>query len=387
MALTITDHPGAWNSAHSDLIYTVMDEGKVSDPVTYPNFKFIADVYIGLVLVSRLKIIPDPSTGVGIVNIGMIVRSYVSSFFDPVPNVLLAQEAKGDTFYTSVKVKFGEEWNYTPTYDIEEYGYTLIYNSYEPRGQRGVMATIANQVASNRPAQLDVFFGSQALFIPFFAFATPAIPVPIIITPTGGGFPLSTSFTPSETIEMALLNLAPNVINSLQPGTITPATTSYTIQIAGRALNVRLICEAIYTPYAVHFLNQYGGFDTKFFTKVSRNTVTVMKTDYGRLPYSVDGAGAISFKSNNGVFIEQDATYASLYQEKMLLNTDFLTDEEYVWLRELLISPLVYIEDTTGIYVVKITDTDYEAKKVINDDLTNLTINVQFGTQQNAQYR
>lgn len=391
MALSIVSRPSIWESAHSDLIYTLKDEDKVSDPVTYPNFKFIADIYVTIdgssTIVARLKVVPDPATGIGIFNVGMVVRSYVNSFFDPVPNVLLAQSAGDQSFCIQTTINFGEEWDYTPTFNIL-IDVRTFHNSYNFRGQRTLMDTVANRVATNRPTSMSVFLNSSALFLPYYANAnSPIVTVPIIIIPKGGGFSLTTSFLPAGPITMSLLNLAPNVINSLQPGTINAATTSYTIQIGADIYTVHLICESVYQPYAIHFLNQYGGFDTKIFSKVSRDTISVVKTAYGKLPYAVDPTGAVTFQSQNGVFVEQNANYSSLFQEKMSLNTDFLTDAEYKWLRELLISPLVIIEDGGGLYVINITDTDYEAKKAVNDDLTNLTMNIQFGNQLNAQFR
>jgi hypothetical protein len=159
------------------------------------------------------------------------------------------------------------------------------------------------------------------------------------------------------------------------------------VAIGGVAYTVKIICEPIYSVYPIHFLNQYGGFETKIFTKVSRKTVTSTKTDYGKQPFSVDADGIVSFHSDNGVFNEQRAVYSSQFEEKMVLNTDLLDDPEYTWLQELILSPMVYLEDAGSLFPIRITDTDYESKKVVNDGPTNLTINVQFGYKQNAQYR
>lgn len=387
MALAIISTPYAWPSVHGNILFTVNDAAKVADPVSYPNFKYIADVIVGGApgQVARLKVVPDPVTGIGIFNVGNICRNYVSAPFDPTPNVLLAQEWYN---YMSVNMKFGEEWNYTPTYDIVESNFVLLFNSYETRGWTGPLGALfqkVNHPATNRPDKMHVFYNSDALYISYFPDNT--APVPIIITPTGGGFPLTTSYTPLAAYRMAQLNLCPQVINIIQPGTINVSTTSYTIQIGGRTFTVKIICEAINKVYPVHFLNQYGGFDTVFFTKVSRPSVTITKTDYGRLPYMIGSDGVVAYKSINGIYLEQRSVYSSLFQEKLLLNTDFLNDAEYVWLRELLISPMVYLEDELGTFPITITDTDYESKKVVNDDLTNLTMNITFGNQLNAQFR
>jgi hypothetical protein len=56
-------------------------------------------------------------------------------------------------------------------------------------------------------------------------------------------------------------------------------------------------------------------------------------------------------------------------------------------LADLILSPMVFIEDGGYFFPCVITDTNYEVKKFINDDLTNLTISVEFGKQLNAQFR
>jgi hypothetical protein len=71
----------------------------------------------------------------------------------------------------------------------------------------------------------------------------------------------------------------------------------------------------------------------------------------------------------------------------MVLNSDLLPDAEYIWLEELILSPLAYIQIDDYFYPIKITDNNYEPKKHVNDDLTNLTLNIEFGDRFNTQYR
>jgi hypothetical protein len=52
---------------------------------------------------------------------------------------------------------------------------------------------------------------------------------------------------------------------------------------------------------------------------------------------------------------------------------------------DLILSPMVFIEDGGYFFPCVISDSNYEPKKFINDDLTNLTMNVEFGKQLNAQ--
>lgn len=387
MAFAIKYTPSAYSSFQDDLIYTVADSDKVADPDTYPNFKFIADVYIGGNLVVRLKAVPDPVTGIGIFNVGSIVRSYAAMTFNPAVGSMVADTYGDGEWTVSVTMRFGEEWDYTPTYDLIVDSTRTYFNNYNGRlfGTTSSLTGKIDKVISNRPLSGITMLSSGYLLIPYFP--TSISPVSVTITPSGGGSGFTTSFTPGAANVLQLLNVAPANLNALHAGAITSGNTSYTVLIGGQTYTFKVICEPQYTPYTLHFLNQYGGFDTKIFNKVSRKTFDIERKDYGRQPYTIDGDGQVSYKSNNGVYNERRSTYSSLFKEKMVLNTDLLTDAEYAWLEDLLLSPIIYLEENGYFFPVVITDNNYEAKKVINDDLTNLTINIEFGNQLNAQFR
>lgn len=387
MALTIQFTPALYSSLQDDLVYTVADAAKVSDPVTYPNFKFIGDVYIGASLVARLRKIPDPATGIGVFNIAQIVRNYLETKFNPTAGALVAQQLQDGSFHLAVTVAFGEEWNYTPTYNIVTDSARIYFNNYNRRliGVTSSLSAFTNKVASNRPTSGQAFLTSAYLFIPYFPITTSA--VSIVVTPSGGGTPYSSTFTPSNSFDMQVLNVAPAALNAIAAGTITNNTKSYTVNINGQVYTITLICEPMFQSYTVHFLNQYGGFESKIFSKVSRKTYEATKKDFGKLPYTVDSSGIVSRKNANGVYNESKSVYASQFIEKLQLNSDLLTDADYTWLADLVLSPMVYIEDGSYLFPCAITDTSYEPKKFINDDLTNLTINIEYGLNLNAQFR
>lgn len=387
MAYAINFTPPAYSSVHGDLIYTVSDAAKIADPVTYPNLKFIGDVYVGAVLVARLKKVPDPATGIGIFNVGPVIRNYMLTKFDPFINSLVAQELGDTGFSLSVTMHFGEEYAYVNHLDIIVDSARMYFNNYNGRlvGITSSLINFQNRVASNRPFIGKTFLSSVYNLIPYFPTST--TPVQYIVTTYGGGIVLNTTFTPTAAFRMQVLNISPVALNAVQPGTITAATQFYTVQIGSLTYTFNVICEPMYQSYMIHFLNQYGGFDSRIFSKVSRRTFDITKADFGKLPYIVDSTGLPTYKSNNGVYNENVSTYSVQYKEKLLLNSDLLTDGEYVWLADLLISPMVYIEDGGYFFPCVITDTNYEEKKYANDDLTNLTINIEYGTQLNAQFR
>jgi hypothetical protein len=387
MAITIQAVPDNYSSVHGNLIYTVAETAHTADPSTYPNYKFIADVYIGGNLIGRIKKVPDPTTHIGIFNIGQIIRNYLECVFNPTASVLKAQELVENQFFLSVQVKFGEEYGTTSYYGLVSDSSRRFFNNYNTRlaGVSTSLSPLTNKVASSRPDIGEVFLDSKFAFMPYFPIVTSA--VSFVVTPQGGGSVLSTTFTPAQAYNMQILNVSPQALNAVSPGTINASTTKYTVQIGSQTYTFNLICEPINNKYALHFLNKYGGFETKIFNKVSRKTLNFERKDFGKLPFIVDSSGVVSYKNSNGVYNESRSVYSVQHQEKLTLNSDILTDAEYEWLFELVASPMVYIEDGNYFFPCIMTENNYEPKKYINDSLTNLTINIEYGQQLNSQFR
>lgn len=383
--MTVYTFPANYSSVNGDLIYTVYDAHS-TDSATYPNYKYIADVYVDSVFVTRIKRVQDVSSGLGIFNIAPILRSYLSATFDPASGVVSQEIGEGE-FFLSVDVKFGEEYGYTDYLEVVTQAGVTVFNTYNARliGSVNILSTKVDKIASSRPLTGQVMFDSSYYFIPYFP--TSLDPVSLTVTPTGGGTVYSTTFTPSVIYNLQSLNISPGALNALQAGTITSSTTSYTVEIGGQTLTIQVICEPIYDNYPVHFFNQFGGFETKLFSKVSRSSIKVERKDFGKLNYTVAADGTVAYKSANNVYYENRSIYASQFEEKLILNSDFITDSEYIWLRDLIASPMVYVEQSGYFYPVLIGETDYDMKKAVNDDLTNLTISLEFGQSLNAQYR
>jgi hypothetical protein len=395
MAITIQAFPAAFSSVHGDLIYTVAEVAKTADPVTYPNYKFVGDVYVGSTLIQRLKKVPDPVTRIGIFNIGQIVRNYINSIFNPSANSILAQRKGNGDFSLSVTMKFGEEYSFTTYTNLTVDSARVFFNNYNGRlaGTTTNLADLVDKPLTDRPYQTPVSRSAAYNFIPFLPSTTGNVTTRIKTYDVSGTLARALNFTmsPAAAYELLILNLSTPAINAVTPDLINASIDYFTVEFDGAGTDLTykfdLTCEAVYDTYNLHFLNKYGGFESKAFTKVSRRTLDIQRSDYGKLPYTIDISGVVSYKNTNGVYNESRAVYASTYKEKMVLNSDLLTDGEYRWLEQLVLSPLVYIEENGYFYPIVITDNNYEPKRVINDDLTNLTLNIEFGEQLNAQFR
>lgn len=511
MAIVINTTPDSYFSAHGDLLFVVYEATKANDPVTYPDYKYVADVYVGSTLVARLKKVPQPDNKRGVFNIGDIVRNYMQLVYNPTSGVLVAQELGLNEFFLDVTVKFGEEFNFTTYLNLVTDSTRRYFNHYNGRslGLLTALPPFLDKVVSNRPYAgpispldnfsflpylpstgdpFDVVFtkygtatsGTTALIewgyfdtdplatvdsetmqfslaypsgvnyfslnftnaanlkwlvvkepatqpakttwintifnygtVPDSVFRAPVIiggfryyvsrePVvldstsPVIKFDNGSTDPVSpivtatftVTVTPTAALMLQILNVAPGLINILMPGFIDSGTIYYTVKIGATSIyRFNVGCELRFTVWRLHFLNQYGGFESRDFTKVSRKQLSITKSDFGKLPYVVNSDGSVTYFNSNNVYNETKSTYASQYNEKYTLNTDILTDDEYTWLSQLVLSPLVYFEQDGFFIPVAITQTNYVFNKFVNDKLTNLTLDIQFGEQYNAQYR
>jgi len=398
MALSLLYNPVDYSSAHGDLIFTLLEDTKPFNSSLYPDYKYVCDVYVAGILEARLKSFPRPDDKIGVFNIGNIVRNYIFPYFSPVAATLRAQKVGESFFYTNVTCRLGEEYGTTTFSNIIIDTQRTYFNHYNGRliGQNTILADYLDKVMSTRPFATPVSRGAQFCFIPFLASDDTTIN--LIIKAYNGNTLVATStqpFTPTalSSNEMQLFNVAPAAINAAVPGMISSFIEYYTVEfnttnIIGDSIDrFNLVCEPKYEVFSVHFMNKFGGFESKDFTKVSRRKIDIEKSSFGSSAYTINSSGQPEYYNAQKVYRETNKVYAGAWKEKMVLNTDLLKDAEYTWLEELVKSPICYIEIQGYFYPMTITDTNYEPRKVINDDLTNLTINIEFGDRFTTQYR
>lgn len=74
-------------------------------------------------------------------------------------------------------------------------------------------------------------------------------------------------------------------------------------------------------------------------------------------------------------------------KEKLTLFSNWITDGESIWLRELVESPVVYIWDGSILRSCNITNTTYDEKKWVNDKMFNLQLDLEFAFVDKVQRR
>lgn len=138
--------------------------------------------------------------------------------------------------------------------------------------------------------------------------------------------------------------------------------------------------ECLNTVHSIHFLNRKGAFETCHFPKRSDKEVNRSVTSYKVNPFVYD---------NNFTYDPSASTERVLNteeQEIITLNTDWLSDEKMTQLRDLLTSPICYLDlGTDDFYPVRVLDDTLNIRKKVNEKLYNLTMRFQLNNTEVRQ--
>ena len=153
----------------------------------------------------------------------------------------------------------------------------------------------------------------------------------------------------------------------------------------GQTYTININCPDLkgYESIRLCWLNQWGVWDYYTFTKKSSKNITTQGSTYDQLEgtwndsrYRLD-----SFKGGKKAFRVNST-------ERISMNTDYITEEESIWLEELINSPEVYELNgfqtdsafaalNTYVTPVRLTTTSYTRKTVANDKLIQYTFEVE----------
>ena len=394
MAITINSSPNIYQSFHEDLWFVVS-----STNTAQTNFKYVFDVYINGTLVSRVKSFPQPSTGKGIFNAANIVRNYWSSYFKPSAT---AFSYVGSDIRINYVVKYGEEYGGTLYTNLDETD-TDAFNYY-PNLLNGAAAydgqwyetTYPSRLLTNRD-QLN-FTTRRSNGKCFVSLLNTSINTPLNwnldVTRYGNLTPSTVTGANVSVTDYAMMDLSPASINAYLGSSFINSNTEYYLlefyESAGSQFSARvnIICEPRYTTIPIHFLNSLGGYDTINFSLVNKESRSFERKSFEQIDWQLSGS-TMGRVDNFGRFNGGSVQFATAQTITYKLTSDWLNLTEYNWIKELIGSPEVYMEDTTnGYYIpVKVSTSSWTEKKRYADKMYNLELDIEFGSKAYSQYR
>lgn len=404
MAITINSQPATFPSMHDDLWFVAS-----SNNVGTTNFKFVYDIYINGSQVSRNKIFPSPSAdgSYGVFNASPVVRSYVTNYFEPSGTTVLM--ASNDKIKVDYQIRIGEEASGAITANLAS-GNFSAYNYYAPLfgdifTENGDIPLVLSDYYDNLlienytddwlsdrdSLEIPIEYGDQ-FFITFLKINAGAYKLWVQPTNEDGTVGTAVSGDITMTGQFNLFNFQAAAINAfLNQTLITENTFGYNVYITlgsavTRVLKFKHVCNPKYRQYNLHFLNRLGGYDTMAFRLVNKRRSEFKRSSYRRNPYKLSGGQMKEIDAFNK-YNETTFNFAIQHTDYYMLRSDYLLDQDYAWLAQLVASPIVYMEVQGAFFPVTIRNTNYQYKYKVSDGLFNFDLEVEIGKYLNSQFR
>jgi hypothetical protein len=411
-ALAINQQPRQFQPAYNDLIFVLTSPNNTQD-----NYKYLIDITVGSDVI-RLKCFPDPVYGSGVFNIGRILETYVTSDLD----VTMYDFQQNTNSFKKYSVAAGEE--YGPSSGITEYTAIAIsgdlyvwngwvnYLKFQNYNQSNYISDGQKELSfrSNtfkRKLQFEqdswIYFNQDSLTSYIRAHIT-------VYNSVGANIrecTIENTFSSGVTDADHFIRFASGTrqLNQCDPilrtdivgsgGTIidTNSAIRYEIYFDGDTNSEVYYYEIVdadcrYTTYQLHWLNKLGAFESFNFTKKSAFENSISRSNYKR------ATGALSDTDSFGYNVSDRGTrtFFTSMKDQLKLKSDWLTDEEMIYLRDLVESPEIYIAiyvDDDGTTYEKIpvicTDSKFTKKTQLNDKCFALELNLEFSFERYSQ--
>ena len=401
MAITINSTPSNYSSLHAPLWFVVS-----STNTGQTSFKYVCDIYVSGTLISRIKSFPQPTSTKGIFDVSGVIRDYWNSYFKPNISLPNGFVYTGSDIYVDYQIKFGEEYSGTTYVNLQTstqraYNYVSDYlmnptsninltPSLYASNYTGVL--ISNRDKLNAKFSKDNIQGGY-LFISSLCDLENTNRVHSLDISVYNG--TTTNYTGSNVTfkDFALIDCSPRSINQYLGSSVINSNTIYydvKFKIAGAQtdlLRVYLTCSQ-YDLIPLHFLNALGGYDTFIFTQVNRQTRNVEKKSFERLEWEYDSTSeSMKRVDSYGRFYGGTIPFASKQTLTYKLISDWVSVTDYLWLKELIASPEVYMERNNQFIPVTIGTNSWNEKKRYADKTFNIELDIELGNKVNAQFR
>lgn len=380
MAITIIATPSAFMAAFNQVPYTVS-----SNLTAQPNFNFIVDVNQTSGTnnpLARLKYPVQPSSAQLTFDVGNVLQNYVSYDFNNVTGVFGTNTNSRLKYFLQFRELYdvsglptlsgvlasnpvtpsASSYNFAGNgiFDFEDYTSTA-YNNLNVSGF-GYLSNAGSteRIESNQEKFLYWFDPNTAVkFIQY----------------TGANGNVVTAVTLTAKEHLFSTRAGKYAQDVLIAGGISIVNT-YKVELLGVTNNVlasktfSLNTEfSQYPTVRLHWMNKLGGFDTFNFNKNTINAMDIERKQF-KAPLPIGYSKQDRLKTN----------YNTTINDKISINSDWITEVESTLLEELATSPIIYFErSATEFVAVNITNTSYEIKTFLTDrKMFNVTFDIEY---------
>jgi len=401
MAISILSSPGTHTPGYNEQYFVASSSNS-----NQTGFRYVVAVTVGSDTITE-KINKRPDNGQLYFDPSRIVQSYLDNTFESTLNI--PSYAEDSIIYVTVGIteEYGSPVSGFAGASGSYYAWNAAYQAHDFSTYTYSTTTLAKDLTL-APSYTDTINFNQSYLYKIWhkGFGTTTLYQMRVICYDSNAAMIQDTVIRTQYTNYAdykqnlvLVNISPASFNSmdlfLPAGYVTktfgidviPNTTSYyTVEwynsggaTAGSNLyrvNIDSMCYK-YDRTVLHFLNRLGNYDSFTFNLLNRKNSEKKTSEYKKNPF---------FNVSNDLFYlnykSDTVTYATTITNKITLNSDWITDAQATWLKELFMSPSVILEDSTGaLFAVKVTDTSYESKQKVNDRVFNITVNLEYSYQ------
>lgn len=413
MAIVIKTEPRLFSPVYNLMEVAIFQDNPLI--ITNPDYRYIFDINIilpsGSTEVIRTKVSPDPVQKFGVQDLAGHIEKFVKEEIVPHDNTNSFRAT--DNGIIKYFVEYGEEYRISPTDPIVEYPNELtgsdqyafggsleyhrwvdFYNNSEYgdylcgiviQGEfltnyKTPNVTISDLgwhwLMTSTPTQVDYMevktYDVDGLLISTFQ---------IDKTVTGSSDQDRLQSIP--TAPQSLNNVTDPFILGAQPVIISTVKT-YTIQcfetsgaVVSEMLTFNIEESCFYEMFRIHFENEYGAFDSFNFTMNSKRS-----SEGDRKSYTTNKPNLSSSGITYSHVDEKKVDYYLKFDNKINLISDFITQDQSNWLKELAFTNNAYLEFTnsSGVHDFKpcsVITASWKEKKTTIDKLFTFEIDIQ----------
>ena len=197
--------------------------------------------------------------------------------------------------------------------------------------------------------------------------------------------PTSYTYTMAACGTYDITNSDPSTWNSSNAAAFFNGAAYYTVNTSGIADNeivtfyIDSKCSK-YTPIRLHWLNRLGGFDSFNFNLKSTEDEDIKRASYKQEEHNFTGTSWEYTKASRGT-----TDYHIQTQQKLTVNTDYLTEAESTWMNDLFTSPVIYQEVNNELIAMSGKPKRIKKQTSLNDKLMQYEFEMDYSLSNNRQ--
>lgn len=370
MAITVLQSPDQIMPVYNDIVFTVDSTNKAQC-----SFRYVCDIYVNGLFIIRLKLFPYGTNGYASFKVDRVLQDFVT--YDLHNNLYGTNIfSRNNETLKDYQLKFGEEYdnsaqcdagttvypNLTNTTTFSFFNSSFQYKnwlSYSSSTYKMVGPT--NKFLSNIPNGAYINMGDQMTFNFLQSGFVDRLEVKTYnnVGSLIGTYTYDNNFSTVSlyTDKILTVGIGPeNLNNSTLASGVQPVIHSnvftYTIQLIDLSGNPVSELKSFtmdkrvtaFTQHRIWWLNRLGGFDSYDYSQKDYRKVNTTRTEFTRLL----GEYRTGSPSNKWTYDigDRGRTVISVdAQETDRYNSNWMTQNESLWMEELFTSPEVYMSD------------------------------------------